>query len=58
MQPTSSGVHVDAVLTNISVAYIQNAMNFIAGRIFPTVPVTKQSDGYINLTIGHGLIRQ
>jgi hypothetical protein len=50
MQPTSSGVHVDAVLTNISVAYIQNAMNFIAGRIFPTVPVTKQSDVYYTYT--------
>ena len=30
-QPTQSDVHVDAVLTNISIAYIQSAANFIAG---------------------------
>lgn len=46
MQPTLSQVHVDAVLSNISVAYMQDEMNFIAGRVFPTVPVEKKTDVY------------
>lgn len=37
-------VHVKAPLTNVSVAYMQSADNFIADRIFPIVPVNKQSD--------------
>ncbi len=45
-QPTSSQVHVDAILTNISVAYLQRAENFIADKVFPVVPVDKQSDKY------------
>lgn len=45
-QPTNSAVHVDAALTNISVAFLQNADNFIAGKVFPNVPVSKQSDRY------------
>ena len=45
-QPTSSQVHVDAILTNISVAYLQRAENFIADKVFPIVPVDKQSDKY------------
>ena len=44
--PTNSAVHVDAALTNISVAFLQNANNFVAGRVFPNVPVSKQSDRY------------
>lgn len=45
-QPTQSQVHVDAILTNISVAYMQKAENFIADKVFPIVPVDKQSDKY------------
>lgn len=45
-QPNKSQVHIDKPLTNISVAYMQNADNFIAGKVFPTVPVEKQSDKY------------
>ena len=51
-QPTSSDVHVDAVLTNLSIAYIQNQAHFIAGQVFPTVPVEKQSDKYFVYTKG------
>lgn len=51
-QPTSSDVHVDAILTNISVAYIQDQANFIANRVFPMVPVEKQSDKYFKYTKG------
>ena len=49
-QPTSSQVHVDAILTNISVAYLQQQSNFIATRVFPTVPVEKQSDKFFKYT--------
>jgi hypothetical protein len=44
--PTSADVHVNAPLTNMSVAYIQNAKNFIADKVFPIVPSEKQSDLY------------
>lgn len=49
-QPTVTDVHVDALLTNISVAYIQNTANFIAPRVFPAVPVDKLSDKYFIYT--------
>lgn len=45
-QPTPRDVHIDAALTNISVAYTQDAENFIADKVFPIVPVGKQSDKY------------
>jgi hypothetical protein len=44
--PTASDVHVNTPLTNISVAYMQDVNNFIAAKVFPDVPVTKQSDRY------------
>jgi len=49
-QPTRSDVHVDSILTNISVAYIQMQDHFIANRVFPNVPVVKQSDKYFTYT--------
>jgi len=51
-QPTSVDVHVDAPLTNISVAYIQAAENFIAGQVFPEIPVEKISDKYFEYPKG------
>jgi len=45
-QPTISQVHVAAPLTNIAVAYMQDAANYIADKIFPIVPVDFQSDLY------------
>ena len=44
--PTQTDVHVNRPLTNISVAYIQSQNRFIADRVFPSVPVGKQSDRY------------
>lgn len=44
--PTLSMVHVDGPLTNISIAYLQDARKFVADRVFPTVSVAKQSDLY------------
>lgn len=51
-QPTSSDVHVDAILSQISVAYMQSNDVFIANRIFPTISVQKQSDLYFTYTKG------
>jgi hypothetical protein len=45
-QPTASDVHVNAALTNISIAYMQGADHFVADKVFPIVPVSKQSDRY------------
>lgn len=51
-QPTARAVHVDQPLTNISIAFLQNAANFVAGRVFPNVPVQKQSDLYYTFDRG------
>lgn len=45
-QPTRGDVHVNRPLTNLSVAFIQKETDFIADKIFPSVPVSKQSDRY------------
>lgn len=45
-QPTQTDVHVDAILTNISVAYLQQYDGFISNKVFPVVPVEKQTDKY------------
>ena len=49
-QPTQSAVHIDAILTNISVAYMQQATNFVATKVFPLVPVDKQSNKFFKYT--------
>jgi len=51
-QPSSPDVHVDAPLTNISVAYIQATDLFIAGKVFPEIPVEKLSDKYFEFPKG------
>ena len=45
-QPAQQDVHVDAVLTQISVAYIQGYGGFVSTKVFPTLPVDKQSNTY------------
>lgn len=49
-QPHLNQVHIDAPLTNISVAYLQSQDNFIANKVFPIVPVDKKSDKYFVYT--------
>lgn len=44
--PSVGDVHVDAVLTNISLAFMQDMGNFVARRAFAEVPVNHQSDVY------------
>lgn len=46
MQPTPGDVHVNTPLTNISIAFLQNASDFVASRVFPNISVSKQSDRY------------
>jgi len=46
MNPTVSDLHVNTPLTNLSVAYMQDPNEFVAWRMFPIVPVTKQGDKY------------
>ena len=41
---TPSSVHIDAPLSNLTLAYAQSQENFIADKVFPTVGVDKQSD--------------
>ncbi len=50
MQPTPQSIHVDAILTNLSVAY-KNGL-YIAEQVFPAVPVSKQSDKYFTFPKG------
>ncbi|MGC2239121.1 MAG: hypothetical protein WA584_23400 [Pyrinomonadaceae bacterium] len=46
MQPNHQRVHIDAALTNISVAFMQGEADYIANRVFPIIPVEKASDYY------------
>jgi len=44
--PNQSDLHVNAPLTNVSIAYMQSSDAYIADKVFPKVPVKKQSDLY------------
>jgi hypothetical protein len=44
--PSRSEVHVNRPLTNMSVAFMQGAENFIARRVFPAIRSDYQSDTY------------
>jgi hypothetical protein len=45
-QPTAGDVHVNAPLTNISIAYLQNQDEFVSDKVFPNLPVQKESNLY------------
>lgn len=45
-QPTRTDLHIDAPLTNIAVAYLQAQTNFVATKVFPIIPVQKQTNKY------------
>jgi hypothetical protein len=49
-QPSINQVHIDAILTNISVAWMQQQDNFIADKVFPVIPVDKKSNKYFVYT--------
>lgn len=50
--PQPTDVHVNRPLTNISIAYLQDQSDFIATKVFPNVPVKKQSDTYFEYPKG------
>jgi len=50
--PSLASQHIDAPLSNISVAYIQGQDRFIASKVFPNIPVQKQSDRYFKYNKG------
>ena len=52
-QPDRSDVHVDAPLTQISIASMNQPGSFIAQQVFPRIAVTKESDKYFIFTKSH-----
>ena len=51
-QPTPGDVHVNRPLTNISIAFLQEASGFVADQVFPNIPVQSQSDLYFRYDRG------
>ena len=51
-QPSRGDVHVNRPLTNISIAFMQSAENFISARVFPNISVDKKSDVYFTYDRG------
>lgn len=53
-QPGTGGdIHVNVPLTNISIAMMQSMDNFVSDKVFPTIPVAKQSDRYYTYDRGY-----
>lgn len=52
MLPTAGDVHVNGVLTQFSQAWLQDQNEFVAGKIFPSIPVRKKSDLYMSIPKG------
>lgn len=50
---TPSSVHIDAPLTNLTIAFLQDANGFIADRVFPKVGVSKKTDKYYKIGRAH-----
>jgi hypothetical protein len=46
MQPTPNSVYVDPLLSDMAVAFMQDATSFISDQVFPTVPVQYQTGKY------------
>ncbi len=44
--PKMTDAHVDRALTNMSVAYMQDESVYIADKVFPIIPVKRQTDLY------------
>ena len=50
--PLPSDVHVNGPITEISIAFLQSADNFVAGQVFHELSVQKQSDRYFTFDRG------
>lgn len=46
MQPTEGDLHVDVLLGNVSIMYVQDETQFICREVFPNIPVKNRSDRY------------
>lgn len=57
-QPQISSVHVNRPLTNMSVAYLQDAKNFVAQRAFPRVTSPNKSNVYYTYPKAYWLTSQ
>jgi len=55
-QPDVGDVHANALLTQISIAHIQQPNAFVADKVFPLVGVDKQSDIYLKYTRGDFMV--
>lgn len=53
--PTKGDVHVDRVLTQISIAYTQDASKYVATRVFPNIPSDDKSARYFTYDKGDWL---
>lgn len=51
-QPDVGDVHVNALLTNMSIAHMNKEEHYVADRMFPLVPSDKQSDLFVIYTRG------
>src|SRR3972149_4827443 len=51
-QPDVGDLHVNALLTQLSIAHMNKEEHYVADRCFPLVPVDKQSDVYAVYTRG------
>ena len=49
-QPTFGQVHIQAALTQIATAYLQDEANYVADKLFPNVPVEHQADKYFQFS--------
>lgn len=45
-QPTAESLHINHYLTDMAIAWVQDDSKFVAGRVFPTLPVQFKSDDY------------
>lgn len=44
--PSGSDLHVDQLLTDLSIGFMQDPAGFVADKVFPTVPTSKRSNRY------------
>lgn len=49
-RPSASQVHVDRVLTNLAIGYVQSDAAFVAQRAFARIPVSQDSGKYYTFT--------
>ena len=50
MPVTRDDLHLNQYLTNLSIAYMQDADQFVAGKVFPSVRTNKQTNKYTILS--------